>query len=75
MAPTWAGPGLLYLTFRSRKNFLTTYAIVPFLSPDLSMKVSNFSKTVVTIFKKIAVIMHRNVLLSVQWYRNRMTGM
>ena len=43
------------IIFRSRKKFSTTYAIVSFFvffSPDLFMKISNFSKTVHTIFIK-----------------------
>ena len=49
--------------FRSRKKFSTTYAIVLFFfcffSPDLFMKISNFSKTVHTIFTKFCtVILH-----------------
>ena len=36
-----------------RKNCSTTYAIVSFFSPDLFMKISNFSKTVRTLFLKI----------------------
>ena len=45
--------------FRSRKKFSTTYAIVSFFSPDLFMKISNFSKTVNTIFIKFwTVILH-----------------
>ena len=45
---------------RSRKKFSTTYAIVLFFfSPDLFMKISNFSKTVHTIFTKFCtVILH-----------------
>ena len=66
--------------FRSRKNFSTTYAIVLFFfcffSPDLFMKISNFSKTVHTIFTKFCtVILHPKGPLRVQRHQNRMAWM
>ena len=64
--------------FRSRKKFSTTYAIVRavFFSPDLFMKISNFSKTVHTIFTKFCtVILHPKGPLRVQRHQNRMAGM
>ena len=66
--------------FRSRKKFSTTYAIVLFFlfffSPDLFMKISNFSKTVHSIFTKFCtVILHPKGPLRVQRHQNRMTGM
>ena len=42
----------VYIIIRSRKHFSTTYPIVSFFSPDLLMKISNFSKTVHAIFIK-----------------------
>ena len=66
----------LFWVFRSRKKFSTTYAIVLFFSPDLFMKISNFSKTVHTIFTKFCpVILHPKGLLRVQRHQNRMAGM
>ena len=63
------------LLFRSRKKFSTTYAIV-FFSPDLFKKISNFSKTVHTIFIKFCtVILHPKGPLRAQRHQNRMTGM
>ena len=66
--------------FRSRKKFSTTYAIVlfffVFFSPDLFMKISNFSKTVHTIFTKFCtVILHPKGPLRVQRHQNRMAWM
>ena len=66
--------------FRSRKKFSTTYAIVLFFlfffSPDLFMKISNFSKTVHTIFTKFCtVILHPKGPLRVQRHQNRMAWM
>ena len=47
-----------------------------FFSPALFMKISNFSKTVHTIFtKSCTVILHQIRVLYVQWHQNRMTGM
>ena len=41
-------------------------------SPDLSMKVSNFSKTVHTMtIKSFTVFMHPKVLLRAKWHQNR----
>ena len=65
---------------RSRKNFSTTYAIeicfFVFFSPDLFMKISNFSETVHTIFTKFCtVILHLMGPLRVQRHQNRMAGM
>ena len=52
----------------------TTY--VPSLFPDLSMKHSNFPKTVHTIFTKFCtVILHPKGPLRVQRHQNRMAGM
>ena len=46
-----------------------------FFSPDLFMKISNFSKTVHTIFTKLCtVILHPNGPLRVQRHQNRITG-
>ena len=69
-----------FALFRSRKKFSTTYAIVlfffVFFSPDLFMKISNFSKTVHTIFTKFCtVILHPKGPLRVQRHQNRMAGM
>ena len=65
----------IVLFFRSREKFSTTYAIV-FFSPDLFMKISNFSKTVHTIFTKFCtVILHPKGPLRVQRHQNRMAGM
>ena len=63
--------------FRSRKKFSTTYAIVLFFfSPDLFMKISNFSKTVHTIFTKFCtVILHPKRPQRVQRHQNRMAWM
>ena len=65
------------VVFRSRKKFSTTYAIVLFFfSPDLFMKISNFSKTVHTIFTKFCtVILHLKGPPRVQRHQNRMAGM
>ena len=47
-----------------------------FFSPDLFMKISNFSKTVHTIFTKFCtVILHPKGPLRVQRHQNRMAGM
>ena len=47
-----------------------------FFSPDLSMKISNFSKTVYTISIIFAQSFYTpEVLLRTQWHQNRMTGM
>ena len=63
---------LASLIFRSRKKFSTTYAIVLFFSPDLFMKISNFSKTVHTIFTKFCtVILHPKGPLRAQRHQNR----
>ena len=60
--------------FRSRKK-ISTHAIV-FFSPDLFMKISNFSKTVRTIFIKFCtVILHLKGPLRAQRHQNRKTGM
>ena len=60
--------------FRSRKKFSTTYAIVSFFSPGLFMKISNFSKTVHTIFIKFCshstakgAHAHAKVSISYDW--------
>ena len=59
---------------RSQKKVLTTYATVTFFSPDLSMKISNFSKSVHTISIKFSIvtIIHPKVLLRAQWHQNCM---
>ena len=47
-----------------------------FFSPDFFMKISNFSKTVHTIFTKFCtVILHPKGPLRVQRHQNRMAGM
>ena len=64
--------------FRSRKNFLTTYAIVSFfLFFSLQfMKISKFSKTFHKIFIKFCtVILHPKGPLCAQWHQNHVTGM
>ena len=63
------------LVFGSRKKFSTTYAIVTFFSPDLPMKMSNFSKSVHTIsIEFCTVIIHPKVLLRAQLFQNFITG-
>ena len=59
------------------KNFrLLMQSCCFFFSPDLFMKISNFSKTVHTIFTKCCtVILHPKGPLRVQRHQNRMAGM
>ena len=64
------------LIFRSRIKNLTTCAIVSFFSPDLSVKILNFSKAVHTIFINFCtVILHPKGPLRAQRHQNRMTEM
>ena len=47
-----------------------------FFSPDLFMKISNFSKTVHTIFINFCTVtLHPKGPLRAQWHQNRMAGM
>ena len=58
------------------KNFRLLMQSCCFFSTDLFMKISNFSKTVHTIFIKFCtVILHPKGPLRVQWHQNRMTGL
>ena len=59
------------------KNFdYLSNRVLFFFSPDLLIKISNFSKTVHTIFVKFCrVILHPNGRLRAQRHQNRMTGM
>ena len=58
------------------KNFRLLMQSCCFFSPDLFMKISNFSKTVHTIFTKFCtVILHPKGPLRVQRHQNRMAGM
>ena len=55
--------------------FSTTYAIVSGFSADLSRNISNFSKTVHTIFmENCTVIMHTKGSLRAQKRQNRIVG-
>ena len=66
----------LYSLFRSRKNFLLLMQSWRFFSPDLFMKISNFSKTVHTIFMKFCTtIPHPKGPLRARSHQNCMTGM
>ena len=66
-----------WLVFRRRKKNSTIYAIVSFFSPSISMKISNFSKTLHTIRTKFSttVIIHPKGPLRAQWHQNRTAGM
>ena len=49
---------------------------IVFFSTDLSKKISNFSKTIHTIFIKLCTfILHPNGPLRARWHQNRVTGM
>ena len=66
------GAYFYYIIIRSRKNMESCR----FFSPDLPREVSNFSKTVHTIFIKFwTVILHQKGPLRAQRHQNRMTGM
>ena len=58
------------------KNFRLLMQSCCFFSPDLFMKISNFSKTVITIFTKFCTIsLHPKGPLRAQKHQNRMVGM
>ena len=60
---------------KTSADSFTAHAALVF-SPDLFMKISNFSKTVHTIFTKFCtVILHPKGPLRVQRHQNRMAGM